>query len=214
MVVAAASLAFGLVYYFLLRPWHRRWGATDEECRNRLPGDDVVPHPRGEATHGITINAPAAGIWPWLVQIGQDKGGFYSYSWLENLVGCHLRNADRIRPEFQTLQIGDKFWLHPKAPPLSVLIVEPLRALVLGSNTKEPGTWGFYLKEIDSSRTRLIVRGRADWNSSVLRWLGYYCAFEPAHFVMEQKMMRGIKLRAERAARSLKAMTNKTPGHD
>jgi hypothetical protein len=200
IVIAVAGLALGVDYCFFLRPWHLTWGATDEECSSRFTGDDVVPHPRGEATHGITINAPAVAIWPWLVQIGQDKGGFYSYSWLENLVGCHLRNTDRIRPEFQNLQVGDKVWLHPKAPPLPVLVVEPMRALVLGSNMKEPGLWGFFLKKIDSNHTRLIIRSRGDWKPSLLRWLIHYCIFEPAHFIMEQKMMRGIKHRVEQAA--------------
>jgi hypothetical protein len=83
-----------------------------------LPGDELVEHPNVEATHAITINAPVEEVWPWLVQLGQDKGGFYSHSRLENLVGCRLRNADRIVPEFQHLSVGDAVRLHPKAPPL------------------------------------------------------------------------------------------------
>ena len=199
MTIAAASLALGLVYWLLFRPWHLKWGASDEEFRDHLPGDDTVSHPRGEATHAITINAPASAVWSWLVQMGQNKGGFYSYSWLENLVGCHLRNADHILPQFQHLHVGDKVWLHPKAPPLPVLICDPMHSLVLGSNTKEPGLWGFFLKDIDANHVRLIVRWRGDWKPSLLRSLIHYCVFEPAHFIMEQKMMRGIKARAEQA---------------
>lgn len=200
MIIGSVTVSLGLVYWFRLRSWHLRWGATEEEARGLLPGDDAVPHPKAAATHAITINAPASAVWPWLVQIGQTKGGFYSYSWLENLVGCHLRNADRILTQFQNLHAGDTVWLHPKAPPLPVLICEPIHALVLGSNTQEPGLWGFFLKAIDANHARLIVRWRGDWKPGLLRWLVHYCVFEPAHFIMEQKMMRGIKTRAEQTA--------------
>src|SRR5689334_7890503 len=88
-------------YAAWLRPMHLRWGATSQEVSRPLPGDDLVPHPKGKSTHAITINSPAPNIWPWLVQLGQNKGGFYSYSWLENLVGCHMRNTDRIVGEWQ-----------------------------------------------------------------------------------------------------------------
>ena len=194
-LACAAALAS---YIYLIRPWHLRWGATPEESSESLPGDELVPNPKATATHAITINAPVMYVWSWLVQMGQDKGGFYSYSWLENMVGCHIRNADRIVPEFQHLHKGDTVRLHPKAPPLPVEICEPFRAIVLGSNTRSPGTWGFYLKELGENRTRLIVRGRSCWREpSPLNWLGHYVVFEPAHFIMERKMLLGIKERAE-----------------
>ncbi|HWW75575.1 MAG TPA: hypothetical protein VNZ44_09270, partial [Pyrinomonadaceae bacterium] len=124
-------------------------------------------------------------------------GGFYSYSWLENLVGCRLHNADRIVPEFQQLSVGDTVRLHPQAPPLPVLICEPPRTLVFGNNMNYPGTWGFYLKEVDEGTTRLLIRGRGDWRPGLMNWLGAHVLFEPAHFIMERKMMLGIKQRAE-----------------
>src|SRR5690242_10440737 len=110
--LSAALLGLGaaIAYALVFRPWHLRWGATDEETTETLPGDALVPHPKSQATHAITIHAPVAEVWPWLVQVGQDKGGFYSYTWLENLVGCQMRNADRIVPQFQQLQVGDKVW--------------------------------------------------------------------------------------------------------
>lgn len=83
-----------------------------------MPCDELVEHPKLNATHAITIDAPASAVWPWLVQMGQTRGGFYSYAWLENLVGCHMHNADQIHPEWQDLKVGDQVWLHPKAPPL------------------------------------------------------------------------------------------------
>ena len=193
-VAGAGALA---AYALGVRPWHIRWGATDEELSERLPGDEFVEHPNVEATHAITINAPLSEVWPWLVQIGQDKGGFYSYSWLENLVGCQLHNADRIVPEFQQLKAGDAVRLHPQAPPLPVLICEPPKVLVLGNNMDYPGTWGFYLNEVDENTTRLVIRGRGDWKPGMLNWLGAHVLFEPAHFIMERKMMLGIKCRAE-----------------
>lgn len=195
--VAAVGAGALAAYAMAVRPWHLRWGATDEEVNERLPGDELVPHPNVVATHAITIDAPVEEVWPWLVQIGQDKGGFYSYSWLENLVGCHLRNAERIMPEFQQLKAGDAVQLHPEVPPLPVLICEPPRTLVLGNNMDRPGAWGFYLKPLDEGRTRLVIRGSGDWGDSVLNKLGARVLFEPAHFIMERKMMLGIKSRAE-----------------
>ena len=194
---AAAATA----YAFVLRPWHLRWGATDEEVAKRLPGDEVASGRALDTTRAITIHAPIAQVWPWLVQIGQGRGGFYSYTWLENLVGCRMKNADRVHPELQSLEPGAPIYLHPKAPPLPVTHLEPGRALVLGTS------WAFVLKPIDERTTRLLVRGRGRFENpdlgTVLNFLYWRLVFEPAHFVMERKMMLGIKARAERASRSL-----------
>lgn len=121
----AAALA---TYAFFIRPRHLRWGATAEEVKMPLPGDELLEHPKLNATHAITIDAPVADVWPWLVQVGQNRAGFYSYTWLENLVGCAMHNANQIVPEWQELKVGDEVWLHPKAPPLKVLAIEPGRA--------------------------------------------------------------------------------------
>jgi hypothetical protein len=154
-----------------------------------------MPHPKLKATHAITINARAVDIWPWLVQMGQGRGGFYSYTWLENLVGCQMHNADRIVPEWQNLRVGDGVWLHPKAPPLPVVSIEPARALVLGCS------WAFVLREIDERTTRLIVRSQGvyqpDLGNRLLNFLLWRVVYEPAHFVMERKMLLGIRARAE-----------------
>lgn len=195
--LTAACAGAAAAYVYAVRPWHLRWGATDEELKERLPGDELVEHPNVEATHAIDIDAPVAEVWPWLVQIGQDKGGFYSYAWLENMVGCQLHNADRVLPEFQQLKVGDAVRLHPKAPPLPVLVCEPPKVLVLGNNMDYPGTWGFYLKESGAGTTRLVIRGRGDLKPGLLNWLGAHLLLEPAHFIMERKMMLGVKARAE-----------------
>ncbi|HTQ78535.1 MAG TPA: hypothetical protein VMM92_00950 [Thermoanaerobaculia bacterium] len=204
---AAAATAGALGYWLKVRPWHLRWGATPEEVERRLPGDERVKEPDLDSTHAITIHAPADEIWPWLIQMGQGRGGFYSYTWLENLVGCRMRNADRIRPELQHLAVGDRIYLHPKAPPLTVEILVPGRALVLSE------TWGFYLDPIDARSTRLIVRGRGRFSAQpfpegrLLRFLVWRLIFEPAHFIMERRMLYGIKERAERARRPRRLAT-------
>ena len=130
--LAFAAGTAAAAYAFLVRPWQMRWGATDEEITTRLPGDELVRDDAPiQSTHAITINAPVSAVWPWLVQIGQNRGGFYSYEWLENLVGCRMNNAERVLPEYQDLKEGDEIWLHPKAPPLHVLRVEKEKYIVL-----------------------------------------------------------------------------------
>ena len=192
VIGGAGALA---AYVLLIRPWHLKWGATEEELKMPLPGDELVKHPKLNATHAITINAPVAEVWPWLVQVGQKRGGFYSYTWLENLVGCEMSNADQIVAEWQDLKVGDEVWLHPKAPPLKVLAMEPGRAIVLENS------WTFVLHPIDDHTTRLIIRGRGDFNpdlkNALLNFILWRGVFEPAHFIMERKMMLGIKERAE-----------------
>ncbi len=215
-IAGAAAIAFALLTPFF-RPWYRKWGATDAEVQQSLPGDDLVPHPKGDYTHAITIRASAADIWPWVVQMGQGRGGFYSYEWLENLVGCDIHNADRIIPEFQHLEVGVSVWMHPKNPyPYTVAAIEPGQVLVLqskadtetGNNFELTGTmpkkylnfsWVFFFDELDEGTTRLISRSRNDWNRSFKNTL-VFGVFGPIAFVMDRKMLLGIKQRAESAA--------------
>lgn len=82
-------------YLLFVRPWHLHWGATDEEVRKRLPGDELAPHPALESTRAVIIRAPAKEVWRWLVQLGQDRGGFYSYDFLENLAAADIHNVDQ-----------------------------------------------------------------------------------------------------------------------
>ena len=155
-----------------------------------LPGDELVPNPAIESTRIITVNAPVEEVWPWLAQIGQDRGGFYSYEWLENLAGCRMRNADRIHPEWQHREVGERVFLHP-AFGLKVASFESGRAIVLEG-------WGpFVVEPIDEKSTRVIIRSRVPRRLDVL--LYYLLTFEIPHFVMERRMLLGIKERAERA---------------
>lgn len=195
LYLTSALIAALPLYWLLIRPWHLRWGATDAEVNQYLPGDELTVNPPLNSTHAITIKAPIEDVWPWIAQLGQTRGGFYSYTRLENLVGCRMRNADQIRPEWQSLRPGDEVWLHPKAPPLKVRLVDPGRSVVLGN------TWTFVLWPIDQRMTRLIVRGRGEYEPNLknrfLNFLLWRIVFEPAHFIMEREMMLGIKMRAE-----------------
>jgi hypothetical protein len=133
------------------------------------------------------------------VQLGQHRAGFYSYTWLENLAGAKMRNAGRIVPEWQHIEVGDHVWLHPSVS-LRVAAVEPGKWLVLEDD------WAFMLRPIDESTTRLIVRSRGeftmpDFHNVLLNFIYWRLVFEPAHFLMERKMMLGIKERAERLTR-------------
>jgi hypothetical protein len=204
LVAAGAGLAAaGAVYGLAVRPWHMRWGATPEEQTEPLPGDELVECAT-PTTHAITINAPPERVWPWLAQIGQQRGGFYSYTFLENLVGCHMKNAGRIEPEWQDLKAGDLVYFHPKAP-WPARIVEANRALVLGDAEGKLFSWGFYLRPLGVDKTRLIVRSRGgQLPLGPLAAPAQYLFMEPIHFVMERKMMLTLKSLAEKAARSLK----------
>jgi hypothetical protein len=137
------------------------------------------------------VEAPPEAVWPWLAQIGQDRGGFYSYEWLENFAGCRMRNAERIHPEWQNREIGDKVMLHPLNG-LPVSRFEPGREIALEG-------WGsFAVEPIDAARSRVVCRGEP---RESLPFAVYYTLFvELPHFLMERRMLLGIKERAERAA--------------
>jgi hypothetical protein len=192
-VLPRALLALGAAlpwaYFLAIRPWHRRWGATDEELHMPLPGDDLVPEPGYQHTRAVTIRAPAEDVWPWLAQIGQDRGGFYSYEWLENLAGCEMRNADRIHPEWQDVKPGDPLAIM-RGWGTKLAAVDPGRALVIDG-------WGTYaVRPLDAGRSRLIARAR---HPAGLASLIYLLTIEIPHFIMERKMLLGLKERAELA---------------
>jgi hypothetical protein len=191
-----------------LRPWFLRWGATDEELSRTWPGDEMAPTPASLATRAVTIHAPAEEVWPWILQIGQGRGGFYSYTWLENLFGARIHNADRILPECQSRKVGDTVWMTPSERYggkgcMRVARLDPGRAMVLVSpddydtvvktGVAPLGIWSFILDPVDERTTRLIVCSR----SGPKEGPGRYLIFDPAHFIMERKMMLGIRDRAE-----------------
>jgi hypothetical protein len=181
-----------------------RWGATDDEARWPLPGDDLIPSPTWSYTHAITIDAPRAAVWAWLVQLGQGRGGFYSYTGLENLVGCAIENVEELRPELQTLRVGDTIRLHRRGIGPRVTMLEPGRALVLGGEPDARGSqaaWSFHLLTRGDGTTRLVERGRNLVGRGALARLthGPYL-LEPVGFVMSRRMLRTIKRLAESPA--------------
>jgi hypothetical protein len=202
--LGAAAIAACVVLSPLLRPWYRKWGATDAEVGKPLPGDDQVPNPILESTRAITIDTPADAIWPWLVQMGQGRGGLYSYERLENLLGLNIDNADRIIPEFQDLAVGDQVRLGPEgSPSFDVAAIHPGIALILRGDIPNPQQkptvwiWIFYLDPLNENKTRLILRSRLDYEPNFgnhLMWRGFT---DPIAFNMERKMLQGIKTRAE-----------------
>jgi hypothetical protein len=198
LTIGGAALGLIALYGWITRPWFLRWGATQSELQKPMAGDDLVENPAHHDTHAISIGAQPEAVWPWIVQIGQNRGGFYSYTWVENLVGCDIRNANRILPEHQQLAPGDGIRLHPRFPHVPVAIVRPPHALVLGS--RNGGTWAFSLEPLAGRRTRLLIRSRWPRRSTALARLGTFLLLEPLHFVMERKMLLGIKARAELAA--------------
>jgi hypothetical protein len=188
MLLTAAGVVAPVVDHGFARPWLRRWGATADERVRKLPGDRDSK-PLFTTTRAVTVDAPAEEVWRWLVQIGQDRGGFYSYDWLENLAGCRLHSADEIHPEWQDREPGDPLVLF-EGYSTPLLQVDPPRALVIEN-------WGAYVIEpIDATSCRLLARSRADRNTT---GVFYMLVVELPHAIMERKMMLGIKQRAERS---------------
>lgn len=201
-VVKAVRLRYAVVLVLLLvaiywtgiHPWMMNWGSTAAEQQMTLPGDELSPNRTGYSTWAITINAPSDVVWQWLVQVGQDRAGFYSYTWLENLIGVDIHNADVIHPEWQQLAVGDAWRLAPpdylwglgKDAAVPVALSEPGRVLVLemfGAHVLVP---------IDAHTSRLIVRGQAGSANPLTKLF-----WDPVVFTMEKRMLLGIQARAE-----------------
>ena len=207
--LAAVCIALLALYLGVFRPGLARWGATDAEVRRELPGDALWPDAARVETRAVTIRVPVASVWPWLAQIGQDGGGFYSYAWLEDLVGAEIRNADRLLPGLANRRLGDTLWMAPLdrfegSGYALVSLVEPGRALVVSTHVgRDPtpvGTWAFVLEPSGAQETRFIVRGRAGHRGVSpprVQRLFELLVFEPMHFVMERRMLLGLKERAE-----------------
>lgn len=194
-------------YHFAVRPRILRRGATDDEVVRVLPGDEIPPPNPFRSTMATTIRATPAEIWPWLVQVGWDRAAFYSYNRIEGLLGMDLHNADRIHPEWQHLEIGDTMWMsHPRLeylfPETKASIIDPHRALVFaiygpeGTDVAPSGAWAFILEPIDDEQTRVISRLQVS-TPSILGKLIFYGFMEPAHFIMQDGMFRGLKERLE-----------------
>jgi hypothetical protein len=177
-----------------------RWGATPAEIDATFPGDELVPAPASFVNRAITIQAAPEAIYPWIVQLDAEKGGWYSYDWLEtNLLRCPMVNADRIHPEWQDRQVGDAVNMCPDGsgpPPYTVAQMHPNRAMVMGH--QEGDKWldlsQFVITPQADGSSRLILRTRTNMVG------GIWSVIHPGVFIMERGMLRGIKVRAEKLA--------------
>jgi hypothetical protein len=202
----ATLMAFNFVTPFL-RHARSHWGLDEAAATANYPGDSLIPQPRWGWTHAIAIDAPAEQVWGWVAQIGADRGGFYSYQWLENVAGCQVQNAERVHPEW-AVRAGDAFRLHPRMPALTVVEVAPGRQFVAFGAADEAaraagkpwvtGSWLFALEPQGDRRCRLISRFRAACSDDLAtRAANSPALIEPVGFAMDRRMLLGIKARAE-----------------
>ena len=183
-----------------------RWGTLGTEATDWLPGDELVPKPKWSYTLGIAVDAAPGAVWPWIAQIGQGRGGFYTYQTLENIVGCQITNTTAILPEHQHPAVGDDIYLHPTAPPLRIEIADPPNALVLFGSPANLGTedrwgtstWQFIVNPGPDGSSRFLTRGRYDHSPDRTSRLTFgRFPIEVISFVMSRKMMAEIKRLAE-----------------
>lgn len=198
------------VYLVALYPWMSHWGATSDEIERALPGDDLVPQPITVTTKAVAINAPPERVWPWLVQLGVDRGGMYSYLWVENwMLRLNVENTHEIRPEWQHLEAGDFIRFTPvdyplnPGPGLYVFVVEPPHTLVgcFGLEQSQPScaqaaTWQFIIEADGQNNSRLLLRSRTAGSPTIATQTAARIAYF-FQFIMERKMLIELKERAE-----------------
>jgi hypothetical protein len=210
-LAAAVALAGAatVVYERRLKPWQERWGATDDEIALALPGDEFVHEPAAQVTRAITIDAPREQVWPWIVQLGADRAGFYTYDRLENLFGLGIHSADEIVEEWQALESGQVVYAdRAQTGGWYVMELRPHDALVLKVGDLTAGRplrrdeklkweflWTFALRDAPGSGTRLLVRERVAFDSTITKALMSPIGF--VSFVMTRGMLLGIKSRVE-----------------
>ena len=181
-----------VIYWFFIHPLYMNWGATAAEINMKFPADELISSNSIVSTRAININAAKEKVWPWIAQTGQNRAGFSSYYWLENLFGAKMVNANSINPGWQNPQPGDTVYYGKKEGYAIVSRAKPNEYYSLGG-------WTFYLQAIDTANTRLIVRYPSmEVRQSKFTTLYYYGLFESLHFIMESGMMMGIKQRSER----------------
>jgi hypothetical protein len=203
-----AGVIAGTVGMLVLRR-ARNWGASRDEIAAELPGDELVPEPADATTRAVGVAAPADRVWRWLVQIGQDRGGMYSYDWLENAIGLGIRSADRVHERWQHLAVGDRIVLVPRGwgplpngYALTVARLEPGRVIVLRQAPPEHpwnAVWTFVVQPQDATSCRLLSRSRAERPPAAGMRLAN-ALLEPVTTIMTRRMLLGIKQRAEAEA--------------
>jgi hypothetical protein len=186
IILGAFIVVLG-VYIFGIRPWHVHWGATKEDVARAMAGDDLVTLPGQRSTRAVTIAATPEQIWPWLLQMGFGRGGWYSIDAIDN---GGKPSANSIIPELQNLKIGDKIALN-QAVAYDVVLMEPDKAMVWQGGDVSSMSWGLY--PIDAGHTRLVLREQGAYKWSQPWWI----ITDPGGFVMARQCLLGIKARAE-----------------
>ncbi|MGE3076680.1 MAG: SRPBCC domain-containing protein [Dehalococcoidia bacterium] len=212
-VLPVACAASSAVYLTAVRPRVIRAGATDQELESPFPGEGMIPGGTRSATMATTIEAPPSKVWPWLVQMGTDRGGWYSWDKLDNF---GRKSADRIHPEWQPIAVGDKFfgttdgsqsWLVAECEPdrfLSLRMSLDLRGRAFDPGGPRPrfftdSTWSFLLSETEDGKTRLVVSGYWALRPKWLQPLVSVFLLEPSHWVMQKRQFANLKRLAEKA---------------
>jgi hypothetical protein len=191
-----AIIVIGLVvtYLLVIRPWHLKWGATREELLLALPGDKNVHTPDFNATRGITIHSTPELVWPWIIQIGSKRAGWYSIDWMDN---AGIKSADQILPEFQTIEVGQFIPFTPDQKNGMWVNDFKEHEYILWVDKEGKATWLWYVYPIDQTRSRLVTRLRTKYNWKGI-WIIYYMLYDIGDIVMMSKCMNGIKVRAEK----------------
>ena len=202
---ALASGAGVTALFGIYRRWHLRWGATGEEVLRIMPGDEIIEHPTFDATSAVTVAARAEDVWPWIVQIGFGRAGWYSYDLLDNL---GRGSAEAIIPKLQHIRVGDVVPIGPGGQGQFITGFEPNHWVVWSDRKRATWTWGIYPSETGGTRLVTRVRIRYDWTSPTI--LFSLLLVEPWDFPMMRKCLLGIKRRAEALARSRKLPTVST----
>ncbi len=193
LALLTIALALVVVYFSLIRRRLLTWGATSEESKESLPGDDLVQNPHFVATRAVTISAPPSQVWKWIIQIGSARAGWYSLDWMDN---AGVPSSRKILPEFQRIATDDFIPFTPDQK--NGMWVKDYKEFeyILWWDKKGKATWLWYLKEVDGGGTRLMTRLRTRYNFK-FPWVAYYLLYDFGDIVMMRKCMLGIKERAE-----------------
>ncbi len=181
-------VAFFAFFYLVYRPWQQNWGSTEAEVNRVMLGDEIVTAPTFNATRAVTVNAPAERIWPWIVQMGYLRAGFYSWDILDN---HGIPSAGRILPQYQNLEVGDVVPLSADAG-AEVVALEPNSQLLLVFVSGDTATWAWGLYQVDEERTRLVTRLRWRTPNVLAQFM-----LDAVEIIMMRKCLLGIKRRAE-----------------
>jgi hypothetical protein len=223
VVIGAGTAVAAVAGWKVFEPWQRSWGATTAELAMELSGDERTAEPVEQSTRAITIDATPHEVWPWLVQLGADRGGFYSYDWLENLFGLRIHSADSIVPDWQRLEVGDMVysdnerksgWIVVEVVPDEALVVKTAdmkagRAMSRSEGLGFEFQWTFALRASPTGGTRLLVRERVAYGRRLARVV--MAPVGLVSFVMTRKMLLGIRQRVERTPRLRPSPRNSEP---